>query len=244
MSPLRALGATAAAAALGFASPVSAADDPALATQLQAKTQAMADAIAIGDKAVWGLATDPALIFVNENNEVETKAQLLEELTPLPAGLVGHIKVTDYRLQRHGDSAVATYIADESLDYHGQLIKTKFRTTDTWRRTPRGWTMVASMTLAALSDPPAIALPAAKLADYAGRYALTSDIHYTVRADGEHLYGVRDGGKEVELKAEAIDLFFVPGSPRSRKVFYRDSTGRVSGFGDRREGNDIVWRRV
>jgi hypothetical protein len=225
-------------------SPAAAADDPALARELQAKTQALADAIAPGNTAAWDAATDPGLIYVSENNEVIGKADFLKQLTPLPKGLVGSIKITDYRLQHHGDSAVATYIADETLDYHGQLLKTKFRTTDAWHRTAAGWKMVSSMTLAVLNDPPAIELPASKLAEYTGRYELSSDIHYAIRLDGNRLLGLRDGGKEVELKAEAADLFFVPGSPRSRKVFYRDAAGKVTGFGDRREGQDIRWRRV
>lgn len=233
-----------ACAAIALAAPVAAADDPALKAELEAKTQALADAVAAGDKALWDGATDPALIFVSENNEVLTKTQLLNQLTPLPAGLVGHIKVTDYTLQRHGDSAVATYIANENLDYHGQPIRTKFRTTDTWQSTPGGWKMVASMTLAALDDPPAVALPPAKLAEYAGRYELTPDIHYTVRVDGDRLLGLRESGKEVELKAEAADIFFVSGAPRSRKVFTRDASGHVTGFADRREGHDIKWRRT
>jgi ketosteroid isomerase-like protein len=226
------------------AAPAAAAEDPALQAELQAKTQALVDAIASGDKAVWEKTTDPSLLFVSENNEVKTRTALLKELEPLPPGLVGSIKVTDYRLQHHGDTAVATYIADETLDYHGQTIKTKFRTTDTWRQTSGNWRMVSSMTLAVLGDPPAIQLPPAKLAEYAGRYELTPDIHYSVRLDGTRLLGLRDGGKEVELKAEAPDLFFVAGSPRSRKVFYRDASGQVTGFGDRREGQDIKWRRL
>lgn len=229
---------------LAAVTPAAAADDPALATALQAKTQAMADAIATGDKAVWLAATDPALLFVSENNEVMTRDALLKDFAPLPAGLIGSIKVVDYKLQRHGDNAVATYIADESLDYHGQAIKTQFRTTDSWHLAAGKWRMVSSMTLAVLHDPPAIALPAAALGDYAGHYALTSDIHYTIRVDGSRLLGARDGGKEVELKAEAADLFFVPGAPRSRKVFFRDASGHVIGFADRREGNDILWRRT
>jgi len=230
--------------ALLIASPAAAATDAALAAMLKAKTQAMADAVAVGDTATWDKATDPALLFVNENNEVVPKAELLKQLTPLPPGLIGSIKVVDYQLQRHGDTAVATYLADESLSYHGQPLKTKFRTTDTWRRGPSGWTMIASMTLAALDDPPAIALPPAKLADYAGRYELTPAIHYTIRLDGGRLLGLRDGGKEAELKAEAPDVFFVAGAPRSRKIFYRDAAGHVTGFGDRREGHEIQWRRA
>lgn len=224
--------------------PCAAANDSALQAQLKAKTQALADAIAVGDKAAWDSATDPDLIFVSENNEVLTKKALLDQMAPLPKGLVGHIAVTDYDLQRHGDTADATYIADETLDYHGQTIKTKFRTTDAWHRTADGWKMLSSMTLAVLNDPPAIQLPAAMLAAYAGHYELTPDIHYTVRVDGDRIFGLRDGGKEVELKAEAPDLFFIAGQPRSRKVFYRDSNGKVTGFGDRREGQDIRWRRM
>jgi ketosteroid isomerase-like protein len=229
---------------LTVAAPSAASDDAALAAGLKAKTQALVDAIAPGDKAVWDAATDPALIFVTENNEVMTKAQMMEQLTPLPKGLVGHIDVTDYRLQRHGDSAVATYVDDESLDYHGQFLKTKFRVTDTWHRTDAGWKMVSEMTNAVLNDPPAIQLPPARLAEYAGRYELTPDLHYTIRLDGSRLFGLREGGKEVELKAEAADVFFVPGSPRSRKIFYRDASGHVTGFGDRREGQDIKWWRL
>ena len=240
MSPMNFLAGT----ALLIAVPAEAASDAALAATLKAKTQALVDAIAPGDTGTWRAATDASLIFVTENNEVLTKDALLKELTPLPKGLVGHIKVTEYRLQRHGTTAVTTYIADETLDYHGQILKTKFRTTDTWHQTRAGWKMISSMTLAVLGDPPAISLPAEMLKQYVGRYELTPEIHYNIREDAGRLLGLREGGKEVELRAEAADLFFVAGSPRSRKVFYRDSTGKVVGFGDRREGQDIKWKRM
>ena len=179
---------------------------------------------------------------MTENNEVFTKESLIKELTPLPSGLVGSIKVADYRMRRHGDTAVATYIADETLDYHGQHLKTQFRTTETWQRKEVGWKMIASMTEAVLGDPPAISLPVAALDDYVGRYQLTPTIHYTIRLENGRLLGRRDDREEAELKAEAPDLFFVAGSPRSRKAFYRDESGRVTGFGDRREGQDIKWK--
>jgi len=233
-----------AVAAVLAACPAEAARDAPLETLLKAKTQALVDAIAPGDRAKWIATTDPALMFVNENNEVLTRDDLMKQLEPLPKGLVGNIKVTDFQLERHGASAVTTYIADETLDYHGQVLKTKFRTTDAWLREGRDWKMISSMTLAVLGDPPAIKPTAAILKDYAGRYELTPDIHYTVREEQGRLLGQRDGGKEVELQAEAPDLFFVAGSPRSRKVFYRDPGGRVVGFGDRREGQDIKWKRI
>lgn len=229
--------------ALLMAVPGHAATDP-LASALKARTQALLDAIAPGNKAPWSAALDPHLIYVNENNEVLTRDELLKQIEPLPKGLSGSVNVTDFRMQRHGSVAIATYIADEAENYHGQILKTKYRTTDTWQLTGGSWRIISSMTLAALEDPPAIELSDSMLKNYVGRYELTPDIHYNVRTENGRLIGGREGGKEVELKAESPDLFFVSGAPRSRKVFYRDSTGKVIGFGDRREGHDVKWTRI
>ena len=91
-----------------IATPAGAADDEALTRELEARTQTLVDAIAPGNTSAWASMTDPNLVFVTENNQVLSQEELLKELTPLPKGLVGTIKVTDYRLQRHGNTAVAT----------------------------------------------------------------------------------------------------------------------------------------
>lgn len=235
----------AALAILALATPAHAAADAALAARLQARTQAMADAIVRADKAVWDAALDPAVIYVTENNLVMDKAAVLADLAPVPPEITGHTTVTDYRLQRHGDVAVATYVNDERLTYYGQPLATRFRVTDTWHQGADGqWRIVASQTLAVLGDPPAITLSPTALAGYAGRYRLTDAVGYTVTVVGGKLMGQRSGGQPVELRAEAPDLFFVPGRPRSRKVFLRDAGGRITGFADRREGQDVRWTRL
>ncbi|HEX7842382.1 MAG TPA: hypothetical protein VF469_33145 [Kofleriaceae bacterium] len=38
-------------------------------------------------------------------------------------------------------------------------------------------------------------------------------------------------------------MLFVPGQPRSRKIFHRDAAGRITGFADRHEARDVVWTR-
>src|SRR6202034_4216478 len=70
-----------------------AAADPNLASvqnQLRTDDQALLDAIAPGDKAVWErlLATDA--VYVDENGAVMNRAQFLAALKPLPAGSSGH----------------------------------------------------------------------------------------------------------------------------------------------------------
>jgi hypothetical protein len=51
------------------------------------------------------------------------------------------------------------------------------------------------------------------------------------------------GGPEQEWKAEARDVLFLPGEARSRKVFFRDRDGFVTGFADRDESSEIDWLR-
>lgn len=53
----------------------------------------------------------------------------------------------------------------------------------------------------------------------------------------------RTDRKAQELRIEARDVMFVPGQPRSRKIFQRDAAGRITGFADRREGRDVAWIR-
>ncbi len=232
-------------AALGLcAAPACATSDPALARILEARTQALQDAIAPGHKEVWAREMTPDYLMVTENAEVQDRAKVLHDFTPLPAGLVGSIKVTDYRLERHGDMAFATYVDDESLDYHGVPLKTKFRISDSWVRTGAEWKLAGTQLIAVLDDPPAIELPAATLADYVGHYVLPDGTAGDIAIDAGKLVSRRAGRPETPLLAEGRDIFFVAGSPRSRKVFFRNSDGKVTGYGDRREGHDISWRRT
>ena len=54
-----------------------------------------------------------------------------------------------------------------------------------------------------------------------------------------------DKGKPAtELKAELADVLFVPGQPRTRDIFQRDTNGHIIGFLSRREERDIVFKRI
>jgi hypothetical protein len=39
-------------------------------------------------------------------------------------------------------------------------------------------------------------------------------------------------------------MLFVSGETRFRYVFQRDPIGRITGFTDRREGENILWKRT
>lgn len=174
-----------------------------------------------------------------------TKKQLLAELKPLPKGLIGHLEVgDDWKVEVHGDVAVTTNSANERLDYHGQVLQSRFRMTDTWLKTKDGWRLIATQVLAVLVDPPSVALQRETLCAYNGTYRLTDEITTTVACTNDGLRSERSGRPAVTQKAEVRDVFFTPGQPRTRRIFLRDANGEITGFADRREGHDIVWKKV
>jgi len=210
---------------------------------LRGKDQALLNAIAPGDTKAWDAALAPRAIYVDENGEIMQRDQFLKQLAPLPTGTSGSIKIISHRFKLHGDVAIVIHIDDEEENYHGQLLHARYLTTEAWQRNQADWELLCVHTSAILRDPPAIALGAAELDGYAGRYA-AGDLIYVIRREGDHLVGIREGRPAAQLNVEVRDVFFVKGQPRSRKIFQRDQNGQVSGFSDRREGVDLVWKRI
>lgn len=211
---------------------------------LRRQTQELLDAISSGSAAVWERYLDPDVRFVDESGKVARKKEMVEGTKPLPKGVSGVLKVLDYDAAVHGSVAVATYVADEEEDFHGHKLHCQYRTTDTWRKSPEGWRLIASQVLALRTDPPSIGLTAKQREEYCGRYSLSPEISYEIRCAGDKLEGQQTGRKPEALLAEAPDVLFVPGKPRYRKVFQRGADGRITGFAERREAWDLVWSRV
>lgn len=211
---------------------------------LRRQTQELIDAVTSGSPAVWEKYLDADARYVDESGTVLTKKQMVGDIRPLPEGVSGNIQVTQFEAVVHGDVAVTTYVNDETEDYHGHKIHCQYRTTETWKRAPDGWRLLAGQVLALRTDPPAVTLPAPLLAEYVGRYALTPSIDYEIRRKDDGLEGQQTGRKPETLSAEAPDVLFVPGRPRYRYVLLRGAEGKITGLAQRREAWDIVWKRV
>ncbi len=215
-----------------------------LEIELRRMTQELLDAIAPGHTAPWERYLTEGFVHLDENGVVRTKAELLKELQPLPPGLVGRIEIDKFRVTRAGATAVVALELQEYLDYHGQPIRSRFRSLDTWIETDRGWRMIGQHAAAVLKDPPPVRLTRRDLCEYAGVYSLTPAIQTTIRCVEDGLTAERADRPVARYSAELRDLFFVPGQPRTRRLFTRDTAGRIDGFVDRREGEDVRWIKV
>ncbi|HTW36853.1 MAG TPA: DUF4440 domain-containing protein [Rhizomicrobium sp.] len=218
------------------------ADDRVLITQ---QRQEMADALTGGDAAVWDRYVDPGFIFAEEDASYKGKAEALKEVRPLPKGLGGSIRVELLSYHEEGDVAVALFRQVETESYFAQTLHADYLTLTTWRKRTDGWKEIAEQVLAEKTDPPALALPAEQLAQYAGTYRLKgSEAIYTVTVVNGTISATRNGRKPVTWNAEASDVFFAKGDPRIRDIFQRDAQGRVTGFVERRESWDIAWEKI
>ena len=229
--------------ALFLAAPPSA--DEAVPDQLRLQTQELFDAISSGTPAVWEKYLDPQVRYGDESGAIAGKKEMVDGIRPLPAGITGTIRVTGFDAAVQGDVAVATYVTDERETFHGRDLHCRYRSVDTWRRTPEGWRLIAAQVLALREDPPAAELSPPLRAEYTGRYALPDGLTYEIRAaaNGSGLEGAQAGRKPEELRAEAPDVLFVPGKPRYRYLIRRDAKGRVDALIQRREAWDLVWEK-
>jgi hypothetical protein len=236
-----------AVAAAGAVHGTRASDAPAasaLAQRLRRQTQALVDALAPGDAEVWEHYLHPDVLFTSEDGTLFTKAEMVAQAKPLPAGVTGAIQVTEFKVHPQAAVAVTAYVLDEHEHYHGQELHCQYRCTDTWLKSAVGWRLLASQVLALRADPPALSLTDAEWDQYVGRYRLGADLEYEIARDGPQLLARRSDGAPRTWLAEARDVLFCPGRPRYRMIFHRSDSGRINGFAERREAWDLNWSRV
>jgi len=124
-----------------------------------------------------------------------------------------------------------SYDANETETMFGQKETARYHTTDTWLRRNGEWQIIATQAHRYYED------PAIGKTD-----ELAPGQTRTVSIENGKLFIERNGKKE-ELLPETSDLFFRKGV-EGRILFHCDSTGKVDALIDRRNNEDVVWRRV
>jgi len=227
---------------LAWAYPAVAADD--VSALLKKQTQAFSDAGQRGDGPSMAKMLDDDVVFFNEGGDQAAKKDMATPGSPQPKGITVKMTVEDWHCVVHGNVAVASFIDDQAMDFHGQPFHAKYRSVETWMKEGNDWRMIGSETIALQDDPAVATLPAKTLDDYVGTYVAAPDAKLIFTRQGNDLMASLNGGPETLQKAELRDVFFTPGRARIRKIFQRDAGGRVTGFISRREGHDILYKRV
>jgi ketosteroid isomerase-like protein len=210
---------------------------------LRALDQKLLDAIADGGLQLYSQTLAPEAMSVDENGAIQDCVEFLKQLQPMAAGVSGSLKMVTHKAQIFGDFATVIHTDDEVENYHGQTLHAQYLTTETWTKRAGHWQLLLLHVAALAHTPTAVRLSPRELEAYPGRYTAGTDLVYVVTLKEGHLEGGRPGRTASRLDAEVRDVFFIEGQPRVRKIFERDASGKVSGFVDRREGGDLVWKK-
>jgi hypothetical protein len=225
--------------------PLSGADhDPNTITQdeLVRRTQELLDAVVPGNQEPWKKYYADDCLFADEKGRQMDKAELIADITPMPKGYSGTIKVSKPVSRILGDTAILSYDTDETEIVFGQHLTARYHATDTWLRRNGVWQIVASQTMRYYEDPAIGHADVARFRVFSGTYELAEGQTRTVSAEGENLFVERNGKRE-QLFPESGDIFFRKGM-EGRILFRTGADGKVHALIDRRNNEDIVWRKT
>lgn len=211
--------------------------------ELVRRTQEIMDAVAPGNPGPWKTYFAEDAMYFDEKGRFMDKAGLVKDVSPLPKGYSGEIKVVNAKSNILEDLAVLTYDLDEREVVFGQELKARYHGTDTWVRRGGQWQIVAGQMLRYYEDPAAGQANLSAYRAYSGTYQLSPGVTRLVRLGQQELSVQRNGRAAETLLPEAPDIFFRKGV-EGRILFRRDALGRIDALIDRRNNEDIVWKRL
>jgi hypothetical protein len=211
--------------------------------ELVRSTQELDDAVAAGDQAPWKKYFAEDSMYFDEKGRSMDKTALVKDIVPLPPGYSGSIKVVNPKSHIEGDTAILSYDLEETETIYEQNMTARYHGTDTWMYRNGKWQIVAGQMLRYYEDPAPGKADTKTYGEYVGTYELAPGITQAVSRDGNALYAQRTGRDKAQLVPESGDVFFRKGV-EGRFLFQRDDRGKVDGLIDRRNNEDVVWKKL
>jgi hypothetical protein len=211
--------------------------------ELVRRTQELFDAVAPGDQAPWKKYFADDCMYFDETGRNMDKTALVASIGPLPTGYSGNIKIAKVQSHIEDNVAILSYDMDERETIFGQEMSARYHATDTWMLRNGQWQIVAGQVLRYYEDPAPGRLDTSKLANYIGTYELVPGNRLTISTDGKQLFRQRGDRPKELLIPEATDIFFRKGI-EGRILFRCDGSGKVDTLIDRRNNEDVVWKKV
>ncbi|HKD81461.1 MAG TPA: DUF4440 domain-containing protein [Candidatus Angelobacter sp.] len=211
--------------------------------ELVRNTQELFDAVAVGNKVPFEKYYADDVLFSDEKGRNMDKTALLKDVSPLPPGVSGTIRIIKPQSRIVGDTAVLSYDLDETETVFGQKLTARYHEIDTWMRRAGRWQIIATQVHRYYEDPAPGKADVSKFPSYVGTYQLSPERTLTITAENGHLYEQRKGRERQELIAEASDIFFIK-DVEGRTLFGSSDDGKVVSLIDRRNNEDIVWKKT
>jgi hypothetical protein len=212
-------------------------------TELVRRTQELFDAVSAGNQTPWKTYFAEDCMYFDEKGRSMDKTALIADVTPLPPGYSGSITMGKVQSHMEGNVAILSYDMNEKETIFGQNLTARYHATDTWLRRNGNWQIIAGQVLRYYEDPAPGKADVASFAGYAGTYELAPAVTLTISTDGSQLYRQRGAHPKETLIPEATDIFFRKGV-EGRILFRHADSGKVDSLIDRRNNEDVVWKKM
>ena len=216
---------------------------PVTQDELVRNTQEMFDSVVAGDQSPWKKYFAEDSMYFDEKGRSMDKTALVNDITPLPKGYSGGIRLVHPKSHIQGDTAILSYDLDETETIFGQNMTARYHGTDTWMYRDGKWQIVAGQMFRYYEDPAPGKADKKVYAEYVGTYELAPGVTQTVSLESDDLYVQRSGRDRVMLVPESADMFFRKGI-EGRLLFRRGDGSKVDAMIDRRNNEDVLWRKV
>jgi hypothetical protein len=211
--------------------------------ELVHRTQQLYDALVPGDQAPWKTYyADDAMLYDEKGRSMDKKA-IVADVEPMPSGYTGAIKVVKPHAIFAPGVAILAYECDETETIFGQELHAQYHSVDTWLYRNGAWQIVASQAMRFYHDPAVGVSDEGHWNDFTGTYELSAGNRRTVLREGHDLFVQRSTGAKTRLLPESGDVFFRAGV-EGRILFHRDASGKVDALYDRRNDEDVIWKKV
>lgn len=194
--------------------------------------RARLDTVARKDSTAWAsMVADDMLAPLEGKIPSKQSAMTMHRSLP-PQVKYFYGPMEDVHVRLHGDTAIASYRANQCNDIGGQVTCTRTWQMETLMRRGKDWILV-SVADAPIPLAPPVAQPAAAVLDkYAGDYEWAPGLVATVARKGQELEQRFGSDGPERLLAENDTTFFTDdgGGVASRYIFVKDATGRVAHY--------------
>jgi len=221
------------------------AQDPNEITQgeLLRRTQELFDSLVAGDQRPSKRHYADDCIFFDEKGRNMDKTALVNDITPLPKGYSGSIRILNPKSRIIGNVAILSYDLDESETIYGQELHARYHGTDTWLHRNGTWQITATQMFRYYEDPSPGIVDPKSFDQYVGTYQLAPEVTLTISRTGDELYRTRGKNVAEGLIPEASGIFFRKGV-EGRILFPVDQAGNVNHLIDRRNNEDVIWKKI
>src|SRR5438046_4963089 len=178
--------------------------------ELVRRTQELYDAVVTGEQVTWKKDFANDCIFADEKGRTMDKTKLVADITPMPAGYSGAIKIEQVQSRIYNNVAILSYDANEKETIFGQELSARYHVMDTWLRRDGNWQIITSQAHRYYEDPAVGKTDSKKFPDFIGAYELAPGQTRTIIVEGDSLFIERSGKKD-QLFPETSELFFRKG---------------------------------